>query len=353
MSDTHPSRQSAKLQGIIKRLDASLSELRALCTDSRGASTLALASLDSAAHELVAELKNVSRQVEPVSPAPAPANDDNADTSILLVEDNTVNRMVAEGMLQQIRCRIDVAENGEQAVEQFCDADYDIVFMDCQMPVKDGFEATAEIREIERLSRKGRTPIVALTANALKGDRERCVSAGMDDYVSKPFTIADLKGAIDRQLGGALTLRMRAPLVDDTDDAQLATHVGSRTPEPQAQDTIDRHVLDSSKGLQQSNGAELLTRIIDVFLKSAPDLLDKLLTSLEQGATREIASRAHALRSSCASVGAVMLADSCQVVEEQARREEEVTWHECAPVIEKRYRQAAAELRLIVSEHSA
>jgi two-component system sensor histidine kinase/response regulator len=103
---------------------------------------------------------------------------------VLLAEDNSVNQLVARGLLTRFGCDVDVAANGQEAVRLFAAARYDLVLMDRMMPGLDGYEANAEIRRIEPAG--GRTPVVAMTTNAMQGDRERCPAAGMDDYLSKP-----------------------------------------------------------------------------------------------------------------------------------------------------------------------
>ncbi len=118
---------------------------------------------------------------------------------VLIVEDNPVNQEVARATLESLGCRADLAADGQQAVEAVARTTYDLVLMDCQMPVLDGFAATAEIRRRER-DGGAHLPIVALTANVVKGFRERCVAAGMDDYLSKPFDRARLTEIMARFL---------------------------------------------------------------------------------------------------------------------------------------------------------
>jgi two-component system, sensor histidine kinase and response regulator len=119
---------------------------------------------------------------------------------ILLAEDNAVNQKIALRLLEKSGLSADLAKNGKEAVHASQSSRYDLILMDCQMPEMDGYEATAEIRKLERAMAQAPTPIVALTANAMAGDRERCLDCGMDDYMSKPFDVKALQGMISRWL---------------------------------------------------------------------------------------------------------------------------------------------------------
>ena len=121
---------------------------------------------------------------------------------VLVVEDNPVNRLVCLSMLEQMGCFTQVAENGSEALQRVAESAFDVVLMDCQMPVLDGFEATRRLREQLRGTEREGLPIVALTADATEGDRERCLAAGMDDYMSKPFTLEQLQGVLRKWIIG-------------------------------------------------------------------------------------------------------------------------------------------------------
>ena len=134
------------------------------------------------------------RTPRPATPKPT------AHARILVAEDNPVNQQLARAMLLRLGYQTDVAGNGQEAVESVMQVPYDLVLMDCQMPVMDGFEATKLIREREGTSRH--THIIAVTANAMEGDRDRCIAAGMDDYLAKPFRAGDLRRVLGKWLPG-------------------------------------------------------------------------------------------------------------------------------------------------------
>jgi CheY-like chemotaxis protein len=154
--------------------------------------------LRAAATKAVAPDPRVAPPV-PDTVAPARARGRSSDghkRRVLLAEDNPVNQRLASHALGKLDCVVDVAANGREAVEMARQLPYDCVFMDCQMPELDGLQATARIRALP--GEAGRVPVIALTAHAMAGDRERCLAAGMDDYVTKPMRQEDLREALER-----------------------------------------------------------------------------------------------------------------------------------------------------------
>jgi len=206
--------------------------------------------------------------------------------SILLVEDNPVNREVAVGMLESLGCTTDSAENGWMALKAMNTATYDAVLMDCQMPVMDGLAATGEIRRREQTSGAARVPIIALTANAMEGDRERCLAAGMDDFLSKPFTQQQLATMLRRWLA------LRA--LPETERRDL-----SRIP------LIDAGVLHNIAALAKP---ALLNSMIDLYLQHSPDLVGAIETAAANMQSEVLSQAVHTLKSSTSNLGGTRLA---------------------------------------------
>ena len=157
-------------------------------------SALLDALMDSLAGRLLEDLAGEELQVEPVAPLPAPEpkRESGEQQRLLLVEDNAVNQKLALAMLKKLGYQAEVAVDGQEAVDRLSEERFALVLMDCQMPVLDGYEATRVIRDPESSVLQHRIPIVAMTANAMQGDREKCIAAGMDDYLAKPIRPADL-----------------------------------------------------------------------------------------------------------------------------------------------------------------
>ncbi|MBE2213018.1 MAG: response regulator [Opitutaceae bacterium] len=143
-------------------------------------------------------LENQANTAAPASRPVEAIEEPGRGVRVLLAEDNAINQMVATASLAKFGCTTDVAANGLEVLEAVRRAPYDVIFMDCMMPEMDGFEATARVRELEAVERRPPVYIVALTANAMVGDRERCLAAGMNDYVAKPMRAADVRSALER-----------------------------------------------------------------------------------------------------------------------------------------------------------
>jgi CheY-like chemotaxis protein len=136
------------------------------------------------------------------APVATPSETPAGPPQVLVVDDNLVNQKLSSKMLQRLGCEVQIVENGQLAVECLQERGFDVVFMDCQMPVMDGYEATRRVRTREENGKLARTPIVAMTANAMQGDREKCLAAGMDDYITKPFKPADFKRMLESWVTG-------------------------------------------------------------------------------------------------------------------------------------------------------
>jgi CheY-like chemotaxis protein len=199
---------------------------------------------------------------------------------ILLAEDNAVNREVAVQTLVKLGYRVDVAKDGLEAIETLSHAPYAVVLMDCQMPRMDGYEATARIRQHE--GEGHRTPIVAMTAHALQGEREKCLAAGMDDYISKPFQPDELDAVLERWIP-QMPPTPEASVLEETDGAK------------DTEGAIDRAVLLNLRLLQQGSKPSFLDRLIKVFLNDVPLRLATLREDIAQEEAQAIEQQAHAL----------------------------------------------------------
>jgi CheY-like chemotaxis protein len=191
---------------------------------------------------------------------------------VLLVEDNPVNLEVGVGILETFGCKVETATNGVEALERYSTGEYGLIFMDCQMPEMDGFEATAEIRKREANSGR-RTPIVALTASAIEGDRERCLAAGMDDYVPKPFTAEQMRSALVTWLkpGDAHQRQARSPDIGRLGAPPAPPPAAPPAPhEAEPIEPIDEACSNNLAQLQREGRPDIVNRVITLFLESAP-----------------------------------------------------------------------------------
>ncbi|WP_159017093.1 hybrid sensor histidine kinase/response regulator [Cognatiluteimonas profundi] len=248
---------------------------------------------------------------------------------VLLVEDNPVNLMVGQRLLSVLGVDCDTANNGEIALLRMSSIRYDLVLMDCQMPVVDGYTATRRWREGEAAAGDGNhLPIVAMTANAMAGDRQKCLDAGMDDYLAKPVTRAELERCVHRWWRpkasdmrtaiGASTPDVAEPAPVATESAEVIDMIEPALPQAPPADVvpvIDEGVISE---LRDVLGGEI-DRLIRLFLEDTPMLLARLEAAALAPDYGELCEAAHSLKSSSANLGAMALSAAAKRVELGAR----------------------------------
>jgi CheY-like chemotaxis protein/HPt (histidine-containing phosphotransfer) domain-containing protein/anti-sigma regulatory factor (Ser/Thr protein kinase) len=252
----------------------------------------------------------------------APADAAPLGARVLVVEDNDINRQIAQTILDKLGCTVTTAVNGAQAVELVGGTRFDVVLMDCQMPVMDGYEASRRIRDLEAERRSTQPlPIVALTANALTGDRELCLQAGMTDYLSKPFKVEQLRNVLRRYLPGVAGRGEPGSGGDDPFAANIEP-AGSSVPREadSAPPVFSREVLMDFLSMEEpARRGDLARELLDMFLEDSARQLEQLgqaLAASDHGLARRVA---HTLKSSSASMGAMRLSALCKQAEEILR----------------------------------
>ncbi len=241
-----------------------------------------------------------------------PEPDSGIVAQVLLAEDNLVNQEIALAMLEESAYQVTVVENGRQALLTYTDGAFDLILMDCHMPEMDGFEATRRIRQQEKDSGRARTPIIALTANAISGDRERCLEAGMDDYIAKPFARAALLRTMAHWINPA-------PVSTAASASQNDIAAPSAPQQTEEVASLDPKALQALRALQRPGRPDVLTRIIDMFNNDAPRLLGEMHAAAGAGDAEALRRAAHTLKSTSANVGATILAATCKEIEQLAR----------------------------------
>jgi PAS domain S-box-containing protein len=220
---------------------------------------------------------------------------DTAQLRVLLVEDNDINRLYAKSILKNWHCYIDVAENGLVAIEKIKNNFYDVVLMDVQMPVMDGYEATKAIRSMHQ---SAKVPIIALTANATQRDVEKCLLAGMNDYLPKPFTPEDLYGKLFK-------------------DLKIRPAYKVLPPEPKAV-TNTSYNLDYLKNIS-GNNSEFIQEMITTFLQTLPGILSEMKEATEAKAWEKVSRLAHQIKPSFTLMGLDALRTTILFIEENGK----------------------------------
>jgi signal transduction histidine kinase/DNA-binding NarL/FixJ family response regulator/HPt (histidine-containing phosphotransfer) domain-containing protein len=342
--------------------------------------------------------------------APTAPQLDSFTARILIAEDNPVNREVAGEALRQLGCQVDSADDGQQAITRWEASRYDVILMDCHMPNMDGIEAAKIIRVREATDGRSRTPILALTANARGEDYERCIAAGMDDYLTKPLTLDELRTALDRWVGrraahaepepatvanaeppiaagdppapditvneveampnGPIT-RPETPATPadppestprspeqtlevsvqtaTVSDAAVAPVAAEPAP-ADVGDALDKTTIDYLKSLRRGDGPSVLERAANMYLENAPTVLEELRRAVAGGDASAVWKIAHSLKSSSASLGAKQLAQHIGDMEGRARQNDLVEADSRLVRIESEFQKVSSALRETLRE---
>jgi CheY-like chemotaxis protein/HPt (histidine-containing phosphotransfer) domain-containing protein len=234
---------------------------------------------------------------------------------ILIVDDNIVNQQVALHILEKLGCHADIACNGQEAVNMHAERQYDLILMDCQMPVLDGYQATKAIRAQE--AENGlHTPIVAVTAFTMQGERDQCLAAGMDDFLAKPVRLGTLRDALGRWLHSSTSGKQEE--------------------------------RDEFASMQKMFGADF-AELTALYLADSPKRIASLTEAIAEKNAARIAAVAHSLSGSCASIGATGLAAICKELEIRSKAEQLDNIEEMMSEISMEYARVNTKLQSMVS----
>ena len=286
-----------------------------------------------------------------------------AQGHLLLAEDNIVNQKVAVRMLQQLGYRVDVVNNGQEAVVAVERTAYDLVLMDCQMPEMDGLEATRKIRELEEeksekeevennglieanppsdislLPSHSRIPIIALTANALSEDREACLQSGMDDFLSKPVRLEELSTMMTKWVPQRTTNKKQAQPMTVLSKKNASTF----------SPCLDETILQNLKDLDGEEDPEFFLSVVEQFLTDLPRHLEGIKQAIATEDPEALIKTAHACKGSCRAMGALPLADVCYALETLGRQGTTIGGQDLLPKIEEEQDRVTVALNQQIS----
>ncbi|MBI4403396.1 MAG: response regulator [Deltaproteobacteria bacterium] len=216
---------------------------------------------------------------------------------VLVVDDNEINQQVAVRMLRRLGFETDSVSTGTKALRSIRKTHYAAILMDCQLPGMSGYETTAQIKSMEICKK---IPIIAITANALSGDKQRCLNAGMDDYLPKPIRIEQLSAILEKHV---VPISLTRPSVDDS----------------YSQDLLSESTLKSIRAIGDKGEPDFLTEMIDVFLANAPNVIAELRQAVTKNDRLSVTHLAHRLKGFCANLGARSMVNLCAKLEEQKK----------------------------------
>ena len=249
---------------------------------------------------------------------------------VLVVEDNKTNQIVILGMLKKLQIIPDLEENGQHALDRIAHNNYDLVLMDCQMPVLDGYEATRKLRDKEATHHSPRVPIIALTAHAAIGEREKCLAAGMDDYLTKPLSKVSLRKILHHWLGESVIVE-KEPTTQQHPLQNIVTNT---------------NCWDKSAALKLiDNDEEILTDMIDIFMSGISEFLSDLDNAITQNDLSSLANVAHTIKGIAGQLCAEHLTTLASDLEIDARAENAVDFNALVKNISQAMNDLTDELK--------
>ncbi len=256
---------------------------------------------------------------------------------VLVADDSPINREVIIEALSRLKVTVRTVADGREALEAVREDDFDLVFMDCSMPEMDGFEATRAIRQLEAGRGADRMPIVALTAHIAGGHADEWRRSGMDDYMTKPFTIKSLAACFEKWIG------------DRANRPPETAVTGAPEPAKGELPIIDSAILDSIGAIDSSESSELIDRIFGLYEVHAPEAIRQIRQQAEGGHGIALADAAHALKSLSFSVGAQRVAQACGVLEERARTESSEDFRRDLELVDEELARALTQIATLKS----
>jgi CheY-like chemotaxis protein len=232
----------------------------------------------------------------------------------LIVEDNLINQKVASAMVRKMGHTFKIASNGQEALQILQQENFDLILMDAQMPLMDGYEATRRIRKGDAGVENQKIPILAVTANAIKGDLEMCLEAGMNDYISKPISQGDLHMKLEKWL-------------------RTGVHA------------IDSEAIKRLQDLEDDNNQDLVKDLIQIFIDTSPEVIKNLKKSLQEENFQALSRQAHSFKSTCNNIGATRMGSIAAQLEKAKSQDDLTTLHKLVDALNEEYQVAVQELK--------
>lgn len=261
---------------------------------------------------------------------------------ILLAEDNPVNLELAQEYLTRLGCAVTIADDGQKAIDLFSEQDFDLILMDVQMPEVDGIEATRQIRDLEARNGSHRIPIIAATAHAFQEDREKCILAGMDDFLSKPFTGKDIAPILERWL-------TRSDSASADTAASFATRNESDTAPTAISELLDGDTIAQLRALDETGENRIFGKVVGIFLENTPGQLRQLQKHIAAQDFTGITLVAHSLKTGAANVSALSLSSLLRDIEIAACNEDLQACTKTMDEVTALYEDVSSALRIATS----